>query len=203
VVGVVRCPITKNLDSGESVMMRTLRRWLAAVVLAVLAHPARTVAQEPAIPEPLGPNWALAAPPAPAPREEAKPKKADSKDKAEEKSTSQTVLERPPAYVLPSPDLPPPQFPHPDILLDRPCLPLPGCYANVGANLLFSVHLRNQLSIPVVNTVTGNTDTVQFKGNPLSPTVSPRFEVGYRFEDGCGALQLSYRFLATRGSIGS
>jgi hypothetical protein len=43
-------------------------------------------------------------------------------------------------------------------------------------------------------------DIVRFPGNRLDPTVSPRFELGYRFPDGFGELRISYRFLDTKGS---
>jgi hypothetical protein len=110
------------------------------------------------------------------------------------------TLVQPPPYVLPSPDLPPPVFPRPDLLVDRPYAPMPGWYANADLDVWFNVHLRNQVQVPVVNGVTGATDLVRFPGDKLDPAVAPRFEAGYRFEEGCGALQLGYRFLATRGS---
>jgi hypothetical protein len=91
-------------------------------------------------------------------------------------------------------------FPHPDPLIDRPYSAQPGWYANLDVHGVFNVHLRNQLSVPVLNTVTGNLNTVRFAGNGLDATASPRFEVGYRLEDGRGSFQLGYRFLATRGS---
>ncbi|HEY7330995.1 MAG TPA: hypothetical protein VH592_25385 [Gemmataceae bacterium] len=106
---------------------------------------------------------------------------------------------QPPAYVLPPPSWPTYTFDKPDPLLDRPYGAQPGWYTNVETNFLL-VHLRNQLGAPVTNTLTGNTDTVMFAGNPINPTVSPRFEVGYRFPSNWGGIQLGYRFLTSQGS---
>src|SRR5262249_25559680 len=76
--------------------------------------------------------------------------------------------------------------------------PLPGCYFNVETNVDFP-HLRNLLKVPVPISDT-QTDTLAFPGNRLDPTIAPRFEVGYRFPDGWGRLQLAYSFEATSGS---
>ena len=43
-------------------------------------------------------------------------------------------------------------------------------------------------------------DLVAFPGNRFNATVTPRFELGYRFPDGFGELRLGYRFLASTGS---
>jgi hypothetical protein len=86
----------------------------------------------------------------------------------------------------------------PDPLLDRPYSAQPGFFANAEANVLW-LHLRNELGGPVLNTVAGRVDTVTFSGNRLDPAVSPRFELGYRLPDGWGSLELTYRFLASRG----
>jgi hypothetical protein len=43
-------------------------------------------------------------------------------------------------------------------------------------------------------------DNVRFPGNQVDPTVSPRFELGYRLANGWGGLQFGYRLLATQGS---
>jgi hypothetical protein len=51
----------------------------------------------------------------------------------------------------------------------------------------------------VVTDSAGSTYTVQLPETGLDWTVSPRFDLGYRFQDGLGELQLSYRFLATEG----
>lgn len=103
-----------------------------------------------------------------------------------------------PPYVLPPCGWPKVDFARPDSLLDRPYSAQPGCYANVEANVLW-VHLRNQLSGPVNNPVAGTQDRVTFPGNKLDPAVSPRVELGYRFEDNWGAVQVGYRNLATSG----
>jgi hypothetical protein len=106
---------------------------------------------------------------------------------------------QPPAYVLPPPAWPVYTFPQSDPLLDRPYSAQPGWYTNVEPNVVF-VHLRNQLGAPVQNTITGNADFIKFPGNPISPTVSPRFDIGYRLPGGWGGIQLGYRFLNSQGS---
>jgi hypothetical protein len=106
---------------------------------------------------------------------------------------------QPPAYVLPPPSWPTYNYTWPDPLLDRPYSAQPGWYTNVDTNFLL-VHLRNQLGGPVTNTLTGNTDTLGFAGNPINPTISPRFELGYRFPGNWGGIQLGYRFLTSQGS---
>jgi hypothetical protein len=90
-------------------------------------------------------------------------------------------------------------FNQPDPLLDRPYAAQPGWYTNVETNVL-GVHLRNQLGAPVTNTLTGTSDFIKFDGNPVNTTVSPRFEIGYRFPNGWGGIQLGYRFLTSQGS---
>lgn len=107
--------------------------------------------------------------------------------------------QKPPAYVLPPPSWPTYTFDQPDPLLDRPYAAQPGWYTNVDTNFLL-VHLRNQLGGPVTNTLTGNTDILGFAGNPINPTISPKFELGYRFPGNWGGIQLGYRFLTSSGS---
>jgi len=125
--------------------------------------------------------------------------------------TSTSELERPPAYVLPSP---------PDYtvdgehwirspLLDRPDWAPPGIFFNVESSVLWP-HFTNQLrggfapnfsvGAPPTGGLPITGDIVRFPGNPLDATVSPRFELGYRFPDGFGELRLSYRFMDSRGS---
>jgi len=107
--------------------------------------------------------------------------------------------QQPPAYVLPPPSWPTYTFSKIDPLLDRPNAAPPGWYTNVETNF-FLVHLRNQLGAPVPNSLTGTTDFIQFAGNPINPTISPRFEVGYRFPGNWGGIQLGYTFLTSQGS---
>jgi len=128
--------------------------------------------------------------------------------------------DRPPAYVLP----PPPNYSDIDEgwiaspLLERPEAAPPGIFVNVESSVVWS-HLRNELvggMVTLAQTsgaspssavglppgagmpITG--DIVKFPGNRLNATVTPRFELGYRFPDGFGELRLSYRFLDTTGS---
>jgi hypothetical protein len=131
------------------------------------------------------------------------------------------VQDRPPAYVLP----PPPNYTADgegwtrSPLLERlEEMALPGFFANVESSVVW-IHLRNQLvggtvtiaqtSGAPVNTalnlppgagmpITG--DVISFPGNPLDPTVTPRFEVGYHFPDGFGEVRLGYRFMESSGS---
>jgi hypothetical protein len=107
--------------------------------------------------------------------------------------------QQPPAYVLPPPSWPTYHFNQLDPLLDRPYAAPPGWYTNVEMNFVF-VHLRNQLSAPVPNALTGASDFVSIGGNPINPTISPRFEIGYRFPGNWGGIQLGYRFLTSQGS---
>jgi hypothetical protein len=102
------------------------------------------------------------------------------------------------AYVLPPATWPAVEFPKSDPLLDRRYAAQPGWYADVNLNVL-TVHFRNQFAIPVPNNVTQTTDIVAFSGNKLDTAFSPRFELGYRFADGFGSVQLGYRFLTTQG----
>ena len=109
------------------------------------------------------------------------------------------VVGQPPAYVLPPADRwTTAGLPAPDPLLERPGTPSAGLFFNVEPNVL-AVHFRNQLQIDVPVSST-QTDTVHFPGPRLDATVSPRFEAGYRLEDGWGELLLGYRFLSTQGS---
>jgi hypothetical protein len=128
--------------------------------------------------------------------------------------------EKPPAFVLP----PPPNYTVIDEgwiggpLLNRPGEAPPGVFFNVESSVVWP-HLSNELvggrvtlaqtsGAPINNSVglppgdgvpiTG--DVIKFPGNPLDATVSPRFELGYRFPDGFGELKLSYRFLGSSGS---
>jgi hypothetical protein len=130
----------------------------------------------------------------------------------EQMTTSSPAPDRLPAYVLP----PPPNYSAVDEgwirdpLLERPEAAPPGVLFNVESSVVW-VHLRNKLvggTAPTENSVglppsagmpiTG--DVIKFPGNRLNPTVTPRFELGYRFPDGFGELRLSYRFLDASGS---
>ncbi len=155
-------------------MILTARVWLVTAAVAALAvlHAQRGRAEDP-------PPAESAAEALPYPTPDAPP--------------------QPPAYVLPPPAWPVYTFPQNDPLLDRPYSAQPGWYANVEPNVV-GVHLRNQLGAPVQNTITGNADFIKFPGNPINTTVSPRFEIGYRFPGGWGGIQLGYRFLTSEGS---
>lgn len=140
---------------------------------------------------------------------------------APEELPSPTPLSnRPAPFVLP----PPPDYTAIDQgwigspLLDRPEAAAPGVFFHAESSVVWP-HLRNELvggMVTLAQTsgvsptssvglppgagmpITG--DLVSFPGNPLNATVTPRFELGYRFPDGFGALKLGYRFLVTSGS---
>ena len=103
-------------------------------------------------------------------------------------------------------------------LLERPEAASQGVFFNVKSSIVWP-HLRNELvggTVTLAQTsgvspsssvglppgagmpITG--DIINFPGNPLNPTVTPRFELGYRFPDGFGELKLGYRCLETSGS---
>lgn len=111
-----------------------------------------------------------------------------------------------PGY-LPLPPPPPAIYAYPetgrpwqraDTWLDRPQTPPPGLLFNLDFDLI-GVHLKNRLQAPVVTDNAGTTFLVQLPTADLDWTVSPRFELGYRFAQGCGELLISYRFLTTEG----
>jgi hypothetical protein len=122
-----------------------------------------------------------------------------------------SAVETPAAYVLP----PLPNYTGvvdehwASPLLDRPEAAPPGVFFNAESSVVW-VHLRNELvggfapnfsvGMPPSGGMPITGDLVSFPGNPLNATVTPRFELGYRFPDGFGELRLSYRFLDTRGS---
>jgi hypothetical protein len=158
---------------GESVMILTARAWLVMAAAAALAGLHAHIGRAQQTPPAQSAADVLPAPAA--------------------------VAEQPPAYVLPPPSWPVYNFNRLDPLLDRPNAAQPGWYTNFEANFLL-VHLRNQLGAPVNNTITGSQDFIKFDGNPVNPTISPRFEVGYRLPNNWGGIQLGYRFLTTQGS---
>jgi hypothetical protein len=121
------------------------------------------------------------------------------------------VPDRPPAFVLP----PPPDYTAfteywiGSPLLERPEAAPPGFVVNVessvvvphlktelqgGVNPPFSVGLPPQSGLPITG------DVVSFPAGKLNATVTPRFELGYRFPDGFGELRLGYRFMDATGN---
>ena len=72
-----------------------------------------------------------------------------------------------------------------------------GWFATVDLNAE-TAHVHNELTSSVTAGTT--TNTISLPSSPLNWTVSPRFEVGYRFGEGSGELLVSYRFLTTSGS---
>jgi hypothetical protein len=94
-------------------------------------------------------------------------------------------------------------------LLERPESAPPGLFFNFESSVLWP-HFTNQLQgghapnfsvgMPPSGGMPITGDIVRFPGNELDPTVSPRFEFGYRFPDGFGELRVSYRFMESTGS---
>lgn len=85
-----------------------------------------------------------------------------------------------------------------DPLLDPPEMPQPGWFAAVDANVL-APHFKNRLT-ETLNIGPAGASSIHAAGAALDWTVSPSIESGYRLESGFGAVALSYRFLASRGS---
>jgi hypothetical protein len=82
-----------------------------------------------------------------------------------------------------------------DPLLDPPWAP--GPFVGVEFDLL-APHIKNHISGPVA--ITGFIpDTVQLPTATLDWVSVPRFDVGYRFAQGCGEAVLSYRYLMSYG----
>jgi hypothetical protein len=139
----------------------------------------------------------------------------------EELPPPQKVLDdRPAPFVLP----PPPYYtavadgPLNSPWLDRPEAAPPGFFFNVESSVVWP-NFHNELQggqVTLAQTsgvspgssngippgagmpITG--DLVSFPGNKFNPTVTPRFELGYRFPDGFGELRLGYRFMDSSGS---
>jgi hypothetical protein len=85
-----------------------------------------------------------------------------------------------------------------DGLLDRPYAPLPGWFAAIEADLV-APHIKNRLSADV-NVGGLFTDTVHLPTAELDFVGAPRFELGYRFPEGCGEVLVSYQPLVSDGS---
>jgi hypothetical protein len=111
----------------------------------------------------------------------------------------------------------PPDF-GPSPLLDRPDAPMTALFFNLESSVLWP-RFQNQLvggQVTLAQTsgvipgsaialppgaglpITG--DLITFAGNPLNATVSPMFQLGYRFPDGMGEIRLGYRFMDSEGS---
>jgi hypothetical protein len=201
-------------------MTSKIRHWLTVIAGAGLAAAALTLSCR-ANDGPAAAAAANADKPAQAPGGSQTP--APSSGGAQENLPAPTpVPERPAPYILP----PPPDYSVHDQgwiggpLLERAEAAPPGFFANVESSVVWP-HLRNELvggMVTLAQTsgvspassiglppgagmpITG--DLVKFPGNRLDATVSPRFELGYRFPDGFGEIKLSYRFMDAPGSDG-
>jgi hypothetical protein len=82
-------------------------------------------------------------------------------------------------------------------LLDGPPGVQPGWFAALEVDPAW-VHIGNHLGESV--TVGKATDRVELPTSSMAATVTPRFELGYRFDQAGGELLASYRFVATSGT---
>jgi hypothetical protein len=105
-------------------------------------------------------------------------------------------LYAPPAPPGSPPPLPGPYFEH-DPRLDPEPLPPPGWFTDLEMGIL-APHVKNQLT-DMVQIRANPPDTVFVPSAPLSATVAPRIEVGYRLPSGFGEFVLGYQFLASNG----
>lgn len=84
-----------------------------------------------------------------------------------------------------------------DPLLDRPESPPPGWFLGLELNVVVP-HIKNRLQADV--TIDGSDfGIVHLPTAELDWTGAPRFELGYRMQQGCGEFLVSYRFLVTEG----
>jgi hypothetical protein len=184
--------------------MGKICKWTVVAALAVCPLTAQAQDASPALP--LAPVPVVpSSPPANSPPELVPPPAA-----AQTPAPAPSPLPPPgpgPVYVPPPGPgyvpLPPPPlvYPYPEPRrpwLDQPPAPLPGFVFNLDFDLV-GVHIRNHLQAPVVTDSSGTAYLVQLPGASLDWTGSPRFELGYRFPQGCGEFLISYRFLGTEG----
>jgi hypothetical protein len=82
-------------------------------------------------------------------------------------------------------------------LLEEPVCAPPGWFGAVELDLV-GPHINNHMSTSVTTNV--GTDQVFLPIAGLDWTISPHFELGYRFAQASGELLISYRFLSASGS---
>jgi hypothetical protein len=83
-----------------------------------------------------------------------------------------------------------------DPLLDRPAWAPPGWFAALEIDPV-GPHIKNQLTGAVASAA--GTNQVSLPSADQGWTVAPRFEVGYRLDQGAGELLASYRFVESAG----
>jgi hypothetical protein len=83
-------------------------------------------------------------------------------------------------------------------IFNRSDSPPPGWFFNVEFDIV-AAHVKNRLQAPVAVDSAGDVSVVHLPGAELVGTLSPRFELGYRFAEGAGEFMLAYRFLTTDG----
>lgn len=163
--------------AGEVVMSRRIRGWLLTALLTWMGLTESVLGQETApLPQPLPPE-----PP------------ALSDAPALPSSASLSI----PSACAPFEDRNGPLLKG-DLWLDRPDLPPPGWFGAAEVDIL-GPSLRNRL-VNEVNVGGIFTDTVHLPSAPLNWVAAPRFELGYRFSQGAGALMASYYGVNTRGN---
>jgi hypothetical protein len=85
-----------------------------------------------------------------------------------------------------------------DPLYERPAAAQPGLYFGLELEIL-APHIRNGLNANVA--ATGfEPNVVALGGAPLDWTGSPKFNLGYRFAEGLGSVDVSYRFVVSDGT---
>jgi Legionella pneumophila major outer membrane protein precursor len=115
----------------------------------------------------------------------------------------------PPDSSMTAPPYPPPQGPPPFVTPEQAAererifflswSERPGWFFNVETAIV-GPHVMNRLG-QTINLSDGETDPIHLPSAELGGTLSPRFELGYRFGENKGALLVSYRFLTIEGSV--
>jgi hypothetical protein len=75
----------------------------------------------------------------------------------------------------------------------------PGWFIGLETSIV-GPHVKNRL-YQTINLNDGETDALHLPSADLGGTVSPRFDVGYRFGENSGAVLVSYRFLTIEGRL--
>jgi hypothetical protein len=110
---------------------------------------------------------------------------------------SNSFVGSPPILMPPPPPAPLPPPEPAGRWGDRPGVPPPGWFGDVEVDVV-GPHVKNRLFADVAF-ANGFIDTVHVPMADLDWTGSPRFEVGYRFDNNGGQFTIAYRFLTTEG----
>lgn len=122
---------------------------------------------------------------------------------------AQVIAQAPPPDPPLSPPLPaapvaPPPAPdmgayEPAVTFVVPGGPRPGLFGGIDFSLLFP-HLKHDVQGSVLVRPFDFVDDVRVPSAPLDATLAPKVTVGWRFADNRGAVQATYRNLATEGT---